>query len=58
MESFAATLNINGRTQSVTILGVDVEFPNVLVSYLDANGNFKTESTIIQGRDITLGVAV
>lgn len=58
MESFAATLNINGRTQSVTILGVDVEFPDVLVSYIDANGNFKTESVRIEGRDITLGIAI
>lgn len=54
MNSFSA--NLDGET--VTIVGIDVDFPSVLITYINSSGKLTTKSKRIQERSITLGVAL
>lgn len=51
MESFSAILD--GET--VTIVNVDVNFPDVLISYIDSNGKLMSKTKTISFREAVLG---
>lgn len=52
MDSFTAILD----REMVTIVNIDVQFPDVLITYVDVSGNCTSKTKTIQGRTITLGV--